>query len=316
MQSSGGVALYSSPSGSWVQTDYSTVDRIIQAAEQVGDIRVVFSNTWTPDTSFSKCDVPRMNKIFLKSQSVIDDVWSKFGTSRAFGGWYIAQEIDDSDFPSCQASQFIPAIGSYYQEMSNYMKAKNASKPIYIAPSTTASVRGEDFKSMWQSILSQASSVNSVILQDGVGQLRSDADVDVVQYGRIMKQVTDSLGRTSGFTVELFDTKNPALPSVSYPPASFNSIVDRLRVDGGISSELYGFHWFDLTGQTYSQYRDYVNAIHPLSQKSGVPSGDEKEVGNLASTGVPLTSYMFVSTLLIVGGFLCVVVYTRHKMYK
>src|SRR5690606_2411889 len=123
--------------------------------------------------------------------------------------------------------------------LSGYMAGKQAGIPIYIAPSSTGSNTLQDFSDIWGQLLSAAPSLNTILMQDGVGQRRSSPVVDVLQYGTAMRSVTADYGRAFGLVIEAFVVMNPGESNMTFPPTTIGGLVEQLRIGGGLSTNLY-----------------------------------------------------------------------------
>lgn len=267
-KNSGGIALYQEPGSklSWVSRRYATVDRLVQAATEVRGISLIFPTVYSPEGTESKCDAGRYDALLAKSRQVADELWRKYRRSPVFGGWYISQEVDDSSTPSCSTAAFLKATGAYYRGVSSHLKSKKKTLPVYIAPSTSSTLRLAEFSALWRSLLTQAPGISHIVMQDGIGQGRTTLRVDVPQYLGTMRQLATSLGRTFGVTVELFDDLAQQ-QSGRHEVGGIQRLTDQLAVEGRLTERLYGFHWFT-TSSLYDEGPELLAAYSAYVDRS------------------------------------------------
>lgn len=276
--SRGGIALYQGPAArlSWIGRRYPTVDRLMAAAASVGGLKVVLPTVYAPEGTHTKCDAGRYAALLTKTAQVSAQLWAGYRRNPAFGGWLVSQEVDDTTTPSCPTAAFVAATGRYYGAVASHLRAKDRRQPVYLAPSTSASLPIADFESLWRTLLSRAPAASHVLLQDGVGQGRTDLGVDVPQYSAAMRRVAGATHKSFGVIVELFD--QPASHRTGrHEVATLARLTRQLDLAGRQTRELSGFPWFAFTSrydkgvQLGVDYARYAAAAR--ARRSARPAG-------------------------------------------
>jgi hypothetical protein len=194
-------AWYSPSKLSFVKYNDSTLNKLIIAAETVG-IKVYlglsFSESWYKS---DKALVSTYNDLFLKNRNNIDELYKLFGSSVAFGGWYIPQEINDYDW---QTENNKVLLFTWLQEVAKYAHTKDASKPVIIAPYFNLWQPADIIEAWYNELLDIAKDVDWIYPQDGVGTSLKDVHIDIPNYGNHIKAACEKHGKKFGVTVESF----------------------------------------------------------------------------------------------------------------
>ena len=143
------------------------------------------------------------------SRAVADEVWSRYGSRKAFGGWYLNFEV----------SRAFAGITELYAGMGHYVKQLSGNLPTMISPyidGIKLAVPGEQLykedaigleqhEKEWNEILKGIQgAVDIVAFQDGHCDYHELAD-----YLRVNKKLTDRYGMTSWTNCESFDRDMP-----------------------------------------------------------------------------------------------------------
>jgi hypothetical protein len=248
------TAFYPSSLG-FVTYTQSTLDYIMAAAQTRGQKVIVglyFNANWDGDLDW---DQPATyDSVESRSMQVVDEIWSRYGTHPAFGGWYIPQEIDDMRWQSASRRALLAGM---VQHLAGHAKGKNAALPVMIAPFFGMNQPADVYKDWWVAFLAAAPSVDWVIPQDGVGTFRTDGDTDVPYYFSALKSAVDFAGRNFGATVETFQQTSAS----TFVPTTIGALQNQLKVAGSFTNRIFQFEWSymepGLGGANQQLYNDY-----------------------------------------------------------
>jgi len=263
------TAWYEPSSLPFVTYTNPTMARIFANAESLGMHVVVglyFSEDWhTAD----KTNTSTYSDLLTRHRAVIDEVWDLFGTSPAFAGWYIPQEIEDLSWPNGSPQQGL--LANWLEDVASYAKSKDASKSVYIAPYFSLFRPADDLETWYTTVLSTATDVDVVLVQDGVGTTRIDGDVDVPHYFNAIADACASTGRTFGAVVETFQqTRGWPVSTGDFAaaPAAASRVESQLWEAAATASQLVQFEYSYMQStlgneedQLYRDYRAYQTAV-------------------------------------------------------
>jgi hypothetical protein len=273
------VAWYS-PTSLPSTTAYATLNHLFAAAEVKG-IKEISGLYFEGEFEHSNSsDASYYNFLLSKNQTVIDDLWTLFGSSTAFGGWYIPQEIHDLYWRSETDKNL---LANWLQNTAAYAKSKSSTAPVMIAPFFGPWAPADYTENWYNDVLAIAASVDWVVPQDGAGTFANQAmgpphlkslEVDVPHYLTAIKNACTAQGVTFGVDVELFSDPNPRTPAS----------IDRVRRqlwEAGLhttSENIFGFGWLfmqaELSSAAQELYNDYETyaACNPLQTSAPLPN--------------------------------------------
>lgn len=255
--SSLGYATYTNP----------TLNRMVAAAE-AKNIKLYFGlyfdETWNvSDKSLSTS----YSTVLTKHQQVADELWSLFGTSSAFEGWYIPQEINDLEWQNTTKRNL---LANWLRDVSAYLKTKSNAKKVLIAPFFGPNRPADDLESWWNAVLTIAVDVDVVAPQDGVGTTSKIVDVDVPHYFQAIKNACDAQGVDFAATVESFrQTDGWPINANGFAavPTSVNTLKSQLWEASRFADQVWQFEWGymqpGLTSATTTLYNDYKAYAEP-----------------------------------------------------
>lgn len=305
------ISWYSPSSQSQVTTSYNTLNLLFQAAEEVGvklHLGLYFDESWN---SANKSSSSTYSAIYTKHQSTIDELWSLFGNSSSFGGWYIPQEINDLEW---QGSTEKNLLFSFINDVTNYAKSKDNSKPIAIAPFFNLWLTSDELASWYDELFTKATSLDQVYIQDGVGITLKDPDFHIPLYFSKLKPIFDQHAVELNMTLESFQqlTGWPLDEgNFSAEPASWDRLKKQLWAaeKQGIN-DVIQFSWQYMqpgnsakSDSLYKNYRGYscnptstemsdgikINA-HPNPAKSTIYFNEAQEVTLMSLDGTVMRS--------------------------
>lgn len=163
---------------------------------------------------------------FELSRAVADEAWAKYGSSKAFGGWYLNLEVS-------RASRTIIEL---YRDLGNYVKSISGNLPTMISPyidgikavsafdaklTREKAVALEEHERDWDTILGGISgAVNIVAFQDGHCDFHELAD-----YLRINRTLAERHNMTCWTNCESFDRDMP----IKFPPIKWEKMLLKLE---------------------------------------------------------------------------------------
>ncbi len=240
-----------------------TLNRMFAAAEAKNIklyLGLYFDETWNAsDKSLSSS----YSSILTKHQEVADELWSLFGTSPAFEGWYIPQEINDLEWQNTATRNL---LANWLRDVSSYLKAKSTTKKVLIAPFFGPNRPADDLESWWNAVLTIATDIDVIAPQDGVGTTSKVVDVDVPLYFEAIKNACDARGIEFAATVESFrQTDGWPINGNSFAavPTSIDMLKSQVWEASRFTDQLWQFEWGymqpELSGSTTALYNAYTS---------------------------------------------------------
>ncbi|MCS6822725.1 MAG: DUF4434 domain-containing protein, partial [Cytophagaceae bacterium] len=274
------VAWYT-PSGLSGVTSFPAINRIFTAAQNTHMkvyVGLYFDGEFDEISSANAAYYALLNG---KNVTVIDDLWTLFGSSPAFEGWYIPQEIHDLYW---QNSSDRNLLANWLQNIASYAKSKNSSKKVMIAPYFGPWKPADVVQSWYNDFLSSVPALDIVALQDGVGTfanwgmgppLTKDPDVDVPHYFAAVKNACLAHGKIFAADIESFTDPDPRTP------ASITRLKSQIWEAYSHTNLIFQFAWlymqpgFSAASQAlYEQYKLYASCAH-------LPMNSYKHIYNL-----------------------------------
>ena len=279
------LSWYNNSSLSFVVFKETALDKIILAAETKGMkiyFGLYFDETWN---SSNKSLSATYSSLLTKHQGVIDEIWNEFGSSSAFGGWYIPQELNDLEW---QQNPQKTLLFNWLNNVSSYAHSKS-SAPVIIAPFFNLWQPADQVATWYTELFTAAPNIDAVYPQDGVGITLKSATYHIPLYFEAIEAVCNSNGVLFGATIESF-AQQTGWPidggSFSATSADINRLKSQLWNSAAAGAvELIQFEWSymqnGLTASSTTLYNDYnayaTSLCAPLSldfPKSGY--GDSK----------------------------------------
>lgn len=199
------------------------------------------------------------------SRAVADEVWSRYGERKAFGGWYLNFEV----------SRAFAGITELYAGMGQYVKQLSGNLPTMISPyidGIKLAVPGEELykedsigiaqhEKEWNEILKGIQgAVDIVAFQDGHCDYHELAD-----YLRVNKKLTDRYGMTSWTNCESFDRDMP----IHFLPIKWDKMLMKLEaakaagIEKAITFEFSHFmspnSCYRAAGHLFDRYCEHFN---------------------------------------------------------
>ena len=273
-------AWYAPEGQSFLNYSNPTLARIFTAAESLGMQVVVglyFSESWNTD---DKTLAATYSTPLGRHTAVANEIAALFGSSPAFAGWYIPQEVNDLEWPTGSAQ--VTLLRNFLRDTAAAAKAaKNA--PVYLAPYFGPNRPADDLQAWWDATLAVATGIDVLIPQDGVGTTRTDGDVDVPHYMAAVKAAALGRGRSFGVTAESFK-QSDGWPINGNPfaagPTDINTFKSQLweaKAAGATSIVQFEYPYMQSSrgaayNQLYSDYQTYQQAVAPCAPPTSTPT--------------------------------------------
>lgn len=273
------LSWYSPTSLSYVVYKETTLNKIFAAAEKL-NMKVMpglyFDETWN---SSDKASQSTYTTILNKHKSVIDELYALFGSSPAFDGFYIPQEINDLEWQTSNKSSL---LYNFIQNVCAYAHAKNPAIKTMISPFFNLWQPSDVVADWYDAMLAVTVDLDLVIPQDGVGVTIKDVDTDLPNYFSKIKQVCDDHSVGFGVNAENFEQlsgwpidNNP----VTFTSATISRLVEQLQeAKSHNPSEIISFEWSYMQSglnaaatQLYADYKNYITTTD-VSSTINIPS--------------------------------------------
>jgi hypothetical protein len=174
-----------------------------------------------------------------RSLAIANDLAPSVKQQPAFAGWYLPEEIDDLNWRSPEARQ---ELLRHLSLTSTSLHALTPGARVAISTFSDASVSPAHFRDFWAEAF-RASTVNLVLLQDGIGALKLELN-EFPLYAAALAEAACSAHRDFGVVVELFQqTGGPPLNSGPFQasPASWERVRSQLEIAHRFTNSIFGF---------------------------------------------------------------------------
>lgn len=257
------VSFFSSCTLPRITKKMDMLDKMVAAAEKAG-CKIIFG----PDCQYyasNKADKSHYEGMLATNKIVIDDLAAAFGSSPAFGGWYIADEFWDGGWKSDAATE---ALGWYLENTAVYMKSKKDAD-VCIAPALwrgfSAKVCGQWFESLFTRTRHGGKQViDYLYLQDCGGRGPSTwtcVEVDFPNWYGEIKSACERTGVHFGIDLESF-MQNARL-GIDYRAKTWEEVKLQLQMAGAFTEYITNFSYATFKPGTpaFEGYKEYYNSL-------------------------------------------------------
>lgn len=258
----GDLAFY--PTRSFRQTSRPPLETILQLAETRG-IEVCIGLANDP-LYWEKIQQPHpaleeyLGRLRLRSEQVVREVAALSMKYRAFKGWYISEEIDDSSWgPARKRSLFYGHI----VQLSRFLKKITPNATIMISAFSGNRMSPDSYGDFLRKLLAETA-VDILLFQDSIGTGKLSLE-HLPLYLRAVRHATDAHGKKLQVIVELFQVVSEA--PFGARSADMSRIVQQLSLaacfaNAGIGSFSIPDYMFAENGAELSpllqEYRRYA----------------------------------------------------------
>jgi hypothetical protein len=187
-------------------------------------------------------DKAALDRLLAENRAVAAKIWSRYGRSGAFGGFYIPQELANYGY----TDEEIRLLKGYFGPLGRYSSKFGGGKVVSVSPYFNPDEGGladpARFASDLKAILSD-SGIGVIMLQDGVGVREikaADIGAKVVPFYR---EVAKALGpgQTLWGNVECLEHRN----GKDFPVTDYARFEAQRRAVGGVACPLVTFEFFN-----------------------------------------------------------------------
>ena len=185
----------------FIKYQEAAINKIFKAAEEAGIkvyLGLFFDESWYKS---DKALESTYNTLLIKNKENIDELFRLFGSSTAFGGWYIPQELNDYDW---QTQNKKDLLFSWLQQVAEYAHKNDASKPVIIAPYFNLWQPADLIEAWYNELFNVAKDIDWVYPQDGIGTSLKEVHIDIPNFCGHIKSACVKHGKKFGVTVESF----------------------------------------------------------------------------------------------------------------
>ena len=187
---------------------------------------------------------PRATSLYLehlrsKSLAIARDLTPVLERQRNFAGWYLSEEIDDVNWQSPAARR---ELLLHLDLVSSGLHRLTPEAKIAISAFSNARLSPGQWSDFWKEIFA-ASSINAVLLQDGIGMQKLDLNEFPV-YAEALATAAREAGRDFSIVPELFQqVGGPPVDSGDFKakPATWQRVSRQLAVARRFTSSIIGF---------------------------------------------------------------------------
>ncbi|MCP4521218.1 MAG: DUF4434 domain-containing protein [Cytophagales bacterium] len=276
----------------------STLNRMVAAAEKFNmkiHFGLYFDETWN---SSNKSLASTYSSILNKHKTVANELWTLFGNSPAFGGWYIPQELNDLEWQNDNEKTL---LFNWIKDVTDYTESLSANYPIMIAPFFNLWQPADKLETWYNELLSISTNLDRIYPQDGVGITLKNPDYHIPLYFSAIKRACDNHNKTFGATIESFhQTSGWPINNGTFSATSTDIEILKKQlwaVNEQETFELIQFSWSymqpDLTPQStqlYDDYSSYLADISLISNTNPINDQDFSVYPNPTSYKIFITS--------------------------
>jgi hypothetical protein len=216
-----------------------------------------------------------------RSIRVVDELLPIVEMYRCFTGWYLCEEIDDTNWREPASSAI---LHSYLHRISDYLKLVSPGVLIAISGFSNSRTAPAELQQLWDGLLLAAPAINVLIFQDGIGAHKLTL-ADLSLYLAAVLAATKSTRCALWSVIELFE-QTAAIPpdtgAFHAVPALFSRVIDQLKIESAFASELIAFTAPDymlsqsnpaagILLHAYLQYIDSGGGSRPRPRRSKGP---------------------------------------------
>lgn len=253
------VSWYSDSQAEWVTVRYDIIDRMVEAAENIG-FKLIFGLFGGDYSKVNTEDQSVYDELLRKNSIIADELYARFGQSSCFAGWYITEEFHDGTYPvGWHRDRAREMLAAYLQGVAAHVKAYDKKYPVSIAPALWRGLPADLCGEWYEKLLSDTPDIDFLYLQDCAGRCQTDVDVDLPNYYAKIKEACENTGVEFGVDVESF--LSCSCPFEQYRNKSWDEVKEQLFIAGIFTDHITNFSWVTFKpGQTgFDGYLEYLS---------------------------------------------------------
>ncbi len=215
------------------------LERILEMADRA-DMKVVLglahdSGFWAKIVRDRALVEVFLKRLRLRSQSVALELAILARDHASFGGWYLSEEIDDSNWLEPERRELLE---EHLREMVEFLHALSPTVPVAVSGFSKGRCDPISLEGFWRDVLKEAP-VDLVLFQDGIGALHLELPY-LSHYLSAVSRAVESRGGELGVVVETFRQVSGA-PLNQEPfraePANIDRIERQLEIATSFAPE-------------------------------------------------------------------------------
>lgn len=232
------------------------VGRLFKAAEN-NDIKLVLGLKYDPDFWVRISGGPHHRSVYFEQRTLerrlLLDELSELSKQDSFGGWYIADEIDDLNWRGEELQeQLIAYLSRAYRQIRQHSEA-----PISISAFSNGKMPSGQWGHFWREVL-DTSGIDKLYFQDGLGVEKLNRE-ELTLYLEALTSTLSASHKELAVISELFRTKGES----GFQSAEWDWIKDNLSLvrENDLEASAFAFHPYldpkegNAEKQLYEQYR-------------------------------------------------------------
>lgn len=257
------VSWYKNCNLDWVSTKYSIVDDMVAMAEKLG-VKIIFGLFGGDYSKTNTQDKAVYDKLVQRNSLVADELYSNFGDSPCFAGWYITEEFHDGTWPvGWHTDKSREMLGEYLNTVAAYAKSKK-DVPVSIAPALWRGMPAKMCGEWFEKLFDGTPDIDVLYLQDCAGRgpaTITSIEVDLPNYYNEIKKACDKTGVIFGVDVESF--MSCSSPDIPYEAKKWDYLQRQLEMAGNYTEHITNFSWatFKPNVGAFNKYSEYVKTL-------------------------------------------------------
>lgn len=237
-------AYYPDPSGWYPRAD-DMVDPLLYAAGQAGDsvwLGLANVSAWQShagDTAWLS------NQLYIQEKTA-DQLYSLYGSSKAFTGWYLSFEVSDQQLTAAAGP-----LTSFFTSLASYLHTHDGDKPVMTSPT---------YEHLTESPAQFAASVRSVLGSFDVIAVQDSGGSGYEQPANITSWFTALHSALAGTRSALWDDPDMYSAANNGGPMSPSQLQADLKATSGLVSAYAGFSFTTQMDPNVIGTSSYYNA--------------------------------------------------------
>jgi hypothetical protein len=218
-------AYYPDPSGWYPRAD-DMADPLLYAAGQAGDsvwLGLANVSAWQSHAGDSKW---LSNQLYIQEKTA-DQLYSLYGSSKAFKGWYLSFEVSDQQLTAAAGP-----LTSFFSSLNGYLHTHDGNKPVMTSPT---------YEHLTESPAQFAASVRSVLGSFDVIAVQDSGGSGYIQPADITRWFTALHSALAGTSSALWDDPDMYSASNNGGPMTPSQLQADLKAASGLVSAYSGF---------------------------------------------------------------------------
>ncbi len=195
-------------------------------------------------------------RITHDSLQLAEELFRETDSHPAFAGWYIPQEIDDTNW---KKEERRAVLCHFLQEMCSRLKTLSPRAKISISAFSNGELSPQGFSKLWDTIFSSAG-IDAIYFQDGIGAGKLDFH-SLPIYLEALKNASKKHGIALIPIAELFKIPEPGKGQKQLLPGSLIRIKRQLEIEYKYTDRVSSFGLTELLASKSFPCRDLIKML-------------------------------------------------------